>query len=62
VYWNSKAPVLGGIAFENFEVRERFVPGQSFIFGITPQEPWQFYDGKTSLSSALDSVPSAPKQ
>lgn len=40
VYWASHAPVLGGIAFENFEVRERFVPGQTFIYGITPGEPW----------------------
>ncbi|MGC9158780.1 MAG: hypothetical protein ACP5FH_07280 [Terracidiphilus sp.] len=45
VYWASKAPVLGGIAFENFEVRERFIPGQSFIFGITRDEPWTFYHG-----------------
>lgn len=42
VYWNSTSPVLGGIAFENFEMRERFMPGQTFIFGITPQEPWSF--------------------
>ena len=42
VYWASNAPVLGGIAFENFEVRQRFVDGQSFIFGISPQEPWEF--------------------
>jgi hypothetical protein len=40
VYWNSTAPVLGGIAFENFELRQRFVPGQSFIFGISHSEPW----------------------
>ena len=50
VYWASTAPVLGGIAFENFEVRQRFVPGQTFIFGITPQEPWQFYHGLSHLA------------
>jgi hypothetical protein len=49
VYWASTAPVLGGIAFENFEVRQRFVPGQLFIFGITRQEPWTFYHGPYEL-------------
>jgi hypothetical protein len=32
---------LGGIAFENFEVRERYVSGQTFVFGISRQQPWQ---------------------
>lgn len=49
VYWASTAPLLGGIAFENFEVRQRYVPGQSFIFGITRQEPWEFYNGPYHL-------------
>jgi hypothetical protein len=50
VYWASTAPVLGGVAFENFEFRERFVPGQSFIFGITRQEPWEVYRGSSVLT------------
>lgn len=50
VYWASEAPVLGGIAFENFEVRERFVMGQTFIYGITHQEPWTFYHGPFTLT------------
>lgn len=50
VYWASTAPVLGGIAFENFEVRQRFVPGQSFIYGITRKEPWDFYHGPYHLT------------
>jgi hypothetical protein len=41
VYWASTAPVLGGIAFENFEVRQRYVPRQTFIYGISRQEPWE---------------------
>jgi hypothetical protein len=49
-YWASTAPVLGGVAFENFEVRQRYVPGQTFIFGITPQEPWVFYHGSSHLT------------
>jgi hypothetical protein len=50
VYWGSDSPVLGGIAFENFEIRERYVPGQTFIFGITGKEPWEFYRGNSLLS------------
>lgn len=49
VYWASNAPVLGGIAFENFEVRERYIPGQTFIFGISRQEPWEIYHGNSRL-------------
>ena len=49
VYWASKAPVLGGIAFENFEVRQCYVPGQAFIFGITRKEPWDEYHGAYQL-------------
>ena len=42
VYWASHDAIPGGAAFENFEVRERYRPGQSLIFGLTPREPWQF--------------------
>ena len=42
VYWASHDPVPGGIAYENFDVRQRYVPGQTFIFGITPKTPSQF--------------------
>lgn len=38
-YWMSKQPIPGGVAFENFEMREPFVAGRSFIFGITRQNP-----------------------
>lgn len=34
-YWMSRQPIPGGVAFENFEVRERFYEGQQFVFGIT---------------------------
>lgn len=34
-YWMGKQPIPGGIAFENFELREPFQSGQSFIFGIS---------------------------
>jgi hypothetical protein len=38
-YWMSKDPIPGGIAFENFELREPFKSGQSFVFGITRKGP-----------------------
>ena len=34
VYWGSKQRIPGGISFENFELREPFRSGQTFIFGI----------------------------
>ncbi|SNS83254.1 hypothetical protein SAMN05421770_102494 [Granulicella rosea] len=45
VYWNSDEPVPGGIAFENFETRQRYIPGQSFIFGVSTKNPWELYQG-----------------
>lgn len=39
VYWAGKAPIPGGIAYENFELKEPFVNGLSYIFGISPEEP-----------------------
>jgi hypothetical protein len=42
VYWASHDPVPGGAAFENFEVRQRYRPGQAFLFGVTEKAPWQF--------------------
>jgi hypothetical protein len=42
VYWASHDIVPGGIAYENFDVRQRYIPGQTFIFGVTAKAPWQF--------------------
>ena len=42
VYWASKVMIPGGLSFENFEVRQRYVPGQAFVFGLTPKHPWEF--------------------
>ena len=47
VYWNSTAPVPGGIAFENFEVRQRYSEGATFIFGVTRADPWESYYGSS---------------
>lgn len=38
-YWLSRQPIPGGVAIENFEMRERFTEGQSFVFGITRKTP-----------------------
>lgn len=38
-YWLSRQPIPGGVAFENFELREQFYDGQQFVFGITRQTP-----------------------
>jgi hypothetical protein len=38
-YWLSRRPIPGGVAFENFELRERFQEGQTFTFGITSRTP-----------------------
>jgi hypothetical protein len=38
-YWLSSRPIPGGVAFENFELRERFRDGQKSVFGITRRAP-----------------------
>ena len=39
VYWRSQMPIPGGVAFENFELREPFRDGQSIRFGVTRKTP-----------------------
>ncbi len=39
MYWASHQVIPGGIAFENFELREHFHNGQQFIFGVTRKTP-----------------------
>jgi hypothetical protein len=46
-YWQSTHPVPGGVAFENFELRERFKNGEKFIFGITRATPQELGFNKT---------------
>ncbi len=38
-YWMSRNPIPGGIAFENFELRDPFRQDQKFMFGITALTP-----------------------
>ena len=51
-YWQSRQPIPGGIAFENFELRERFRPGQQFIFGITRRTPAELGIGPATRPAA----------
>ncbi|MCI0350500.1 MAG: hypothetical protein L0Z53_13825 [Acidobacteriales bacterium] len=37
-YWGSRQAIPGGVSFENFELREPFRSGQTFIFGITRRD------------------------
>jgi len=41
-YYNSKIELPGGVAFENFEVRQRYLPGQVFVFGLSTKQPAEF--------------------
>ena len=48
-YWGGDSPdpsryinIPGGPAFENFELREKFLKGQTFIFGLTMKTPAAF--------------------
>lgn len=45
-YWQTRRPIPGGVAFENFELRERFREGQVFTFGITRKTPAELGLGK----------------
>ncbi len=39
VYWAGNILLPGGIAYENFEFREKFYQGQEVWFGYTPESP-----------------------
>ncbi len=41
-YWRSDIAIPGGEAFENIELRQRYVPGQVFVFGLNPKPPQEF--------------------
>ncbi|MEP0845054.1 MAG: hypothetical protein HRF43_20315 [Phycisphaerae bacterium] len=51
-YWMSRRPIPGGIAFENFELRQRHQPGERFIFGITRRTPAELRGATTAPASA----------
>lgn len=39
LYWGTRAPIPGGLAFENFDLVEPFSEGQAFVFGLTRRPP-----------------------
>lgn len=43
-YWGGKAPIPGGVSFENFELITPFKYGEKFIFGVEPISPDQLID------------------
>ena len=53
----SRHPIPGGVAFENFEMRERFRPGQRVVFGITHRTPTRIFH---RVVDTADPVPSRP--
>lgn len=42
VYWAGNSPIPGGIAIENFEMKEAFRNGATYIFGVNPSLPEEF--------------------
>lgn len=42
-YWLSRNPLPCGTAYENFELREDFVPGQEVWFGFTEESPQRVF-------------------
>ncbi|MCA8942055.1 MAG: hypothetical protein KDB80_05790 [Planctomycetes bacterium] len=43
-YWRSRNPLPCGVAFENFELREDFAPGQETWFGMTDRSPGAMFE------------------
>lgn len=39
LYWATHNPIPGGLAFENFDLLDRFRDGQTFIFGLSRRTP-----------------------
>lgn len=62
VYWASTDPVPGGVAFENFEVRQRYVPGQTFIYGISEHEPWEIDPRLARFRESINTNSAAPEK
>jgi len=46
LYWAVRTPIPGGLAYENFDLVERFYEGQTFVYGIARSTPddlsWPF--------------------
>ena len=42
-YYGTGRPIPGGVAFENFELRQRFRDGDEFVFGVTRRPPSEMF-------------------
>jgi hypothetical protein len=65
VYWAGDVPIPGGIAFENFEFREDFRPGQEVWFGYTAESPAKAFGFRYDASpraAARRQVPKAEEE
>jgi hypothetical protein len=38
-YWASHNPIPNGLAYENFDLEERFYDSQTFVFGVSKSDP-----------------------
>jgi hypothetical protein len=61
VYWAGTVPIPGGIAYENFELREDFRPGQEVWFGYTTQSPAREFGLKYDVSPQAAPPRKVPK-
>jgi acetyl esterase/lipase len=61
-YWLSRQPIPGGVAFENFEMRERFHEGQRFVFGITRNTPKELGFAMPPRERPSNVITPAPRQ
>lgn len=53
-YWATHNPIPGGLAYENFELVERFRPAQTFIFGLSRATPAELLVGGPQMWSQTD--------
>ncbi len=61
VYWASEVPIPGGIAYENFELREDFHAGQEVWFGYTTESPARVFGFRYDAAPAAVPRRKVPK-
>jgi hypothetical protein len=61
VYWGGKVPIPGGLAYENFELREPFRSGQEVWFGFTAQGPTDLFGFPFNFTPQMSGNRKVPK-
>jgi hypothetical protein len=56
VYWGGETPIPGGIAFENFELRETYRPGAEVWFGYTTRSPADAFGFDYDVAPGSDAI------